>query len=195
MVQNLEDNNNLINESISNNENVDRFDFFKSDKTFYTVLIITVVVFIILGIILLTCLICKPSYWKEVDFTSHPMEFLQDSNRKIISRSEFTVTNTTINKTETVNVIVENDNPIKSVETPVTKEIGNISTLSTNLPPLMSKTNNHLKPKEIKKLRNALDKIESHEEGSVFRSTKKVSYNDLDHLDITSLTHMDDGFD
>ena len=195
MVQNLEDNNHLVNESISNVENVDRFDFFKSDKTFYTVLIITVIVFIILGIILLTCLICKPSYWKEVKFTSHPIKFLQDSNRNIISRSEFTVTNTTINKTETVNVTVENDNLNQSMGTPVTKDNEDMSALSTNLPPLMSKTNNHLKPKEIKKLRNALDQIESHQEGSIFRSTKKVSYNDLDHLDITSLTHMDDGFD
>ena len=194
MIQNLLDNNSL-NSSSSTLKNTDKYDFFKSDNNFYTFLIITVVIFIILGILILVCLICKPSYWKGQKLVSHPIEFLQDGNHNSTSRSEFTVTNTTMTKIETVNAKVEYDNQTKLTETSTAKYNGNMSVLGTNLPPLMSQTNNLLKPKEIKKLRNALDKIENNQDDSVFKRTKKVSHDELDQLDITSLSYVDDGFD
>ena len=192
---NSENNDISANSSSFKNNTIETYDFFKSDSNFYTVLVITVSVFIILGIVLLVCLICKPSYWKGEKFISHPIEFLQDSNHNVISRSEFSVTNTTIKRNETVNAVVEYDNQTNLTETSIPQDNGNMSVLSTYLPPLISQTNNHVKPKQIKKLQNALDRIENHQEESVFKHPKKASYNELDQLDITSLTHMDDGFD
>ena len=195
MVQSLFDDDNPTNSSSSNLHNNEKYNFFKSDNNFYIVLVITVVIFIILGILLLVCLICKPSYWKGQKLVSHSIEFLHDGNHNKTSRSELSMTNTTTIKAETINTTIEYHNQSQLPDTSTKAYNGNMSVLGTNLPPLMSTTNNLLKPKEIKKLRNALDKIENNQDESVFKKPKKHSYNELDQLDITSLSYMDDGFD
>ena len=195
MVQSLFDDDSPTNSSSTNIHNNEKYNFFKSDNNFYIVLVITVVIFIILGILLLVCLICKPSYWKGQKLVSRPIEFLHDGNHNMTSKSELSVTNTTTIKAETINATIEYQNKTKLTDTSTKTYNGNMSVLGTNLPPLMSTTNNLLKPKEIKKLRNALDKIENNQDESVFKKPKKHSYNELDQLDITSLSYMDDGFD
>ena len=195
MVQSLFDDDNPTNSSSTDIHNDEKYNFFKSDNNFYIVLVITVVIFIILGILLLVCLICKPSYWKGQKLVSRPIEFLHDGNHNMTSKSELSVTNTTTIKAETINATIEYQNKTKLTDTSTKTYNGNMSVLGTNLPPLMSTTNNLLKPKEIKKLRNALDKIENNQDESVFKKPKKHSYNELDQLDITSLSYMDDGFD
>ena len=211
MVQSLFDDDSPTNSSSTNIHNNEKYNFFKSDNNFYIVLVITVVIFIILGILLLVCLICKPSYWKGQKLVSHPIEFLHDSNHNLTSRSELSVTNTTTIKAETINTTIQYDNQTKMTDRSTRTYNGNMSVLGTNLPPLMSKANNLLKPKEIKKLRNALDKIENDQDEGVFKKLDKHSYNELapyirciepswwtfklEQLDITSLSYMDDGFD
>ena len=195
MVQSLFDDDNPTNSSSTNIHNNEKYNFFKTDNNFYIVLVITVIISIILGILLLVCLICKPSYWKGQKLVSHPIEFLHDGNHNLTSQSELSMTNKTTIKAETINTTIEYHNQTKLTDTSTRTYNGNMSVLGTNLPPLMSTTNNLLKPKEIKKLRNALDKIENNQDESVFKKPKRHPHNELDQLDITSLSYMDDGFD
>jgi hypothetical protein len=180
--------------SAHNDNCIKRYSLFQSDDVFYTVIIVLVISLIIFGIILLVCMVCKPSYWHQVLLTSHPIEFLHDSNDKTVS--EFTITNTFNKPHERINSGNEYDNKTEPKPDSMQNIKRNISILDTRLPPLEPQENNSIKPREIIKLRDALEKVEhpqddNYLDGMGMPAEKKT----FEQLDITSLTHMDDGFD
>jgi len=191
MVKSLE---NTTITSSNNDDTIKRYSLFQSDDIFYTVIIVVVISLIIFGIILLVCMVCKPSYWHQDLLRSHPIEFLQNSNDKTVS--EFTVTNTFNKHQEGINSVNECDNKTESKKDSIQNNNGNISILDTRLPPLEPQENNSIKPREIIKLRDALEKVEHPQDDNHLDEIGiPPDKNTFEQLDITSLTHMDDGFD
>ena len=170
------------------------YNLFQSDDIFYAVVIVVVIYLIIFGIILLVCMACKPSYWHQDLLRSHPIEFLQDTNDKTVS--EFTITNTFNKQQEGIHSVNKSDNKTESNEDSMQNGNRNISILDTRLPPLETQENPSIKPREIIKLRDALEKVEHPQDDHSFDGTSmQAEKKTFEQLDITSLTHMDDGFD
>ena len=178
------------------NENTFKsYSLFPNDDVFYAVIIVLITVLIIFGIILLVCMVCKPSYLHQKLVISHPIEFLQDINDKTVS--EFTFTNSTIKHKEQINQVTECGKNTEPNEASMQDTNVDISTLDIRrLPPLEPQENNSIKRREITKLRNDLEKVENPQDNDCTdRTSIAMERKTSEQLDIMSLTHMDDGFD
>ena len=183
------------NNQTSLNNSTNGYDLFQSDISFYTFLISIVAVIVILGVLLFVWMILRPSLLTTyVSKISHPIVFLPDRDDDNILKPE-----SSVNSCANNGVISQiSDNQILDTENPPENMNGDMSYLDTHLPPLEAQTNHFVKPEEIKKIETALQKVAQPNEGSNFGiyTGKQPNIPQLEQLDITSLSHMDDdGFD
>ena len=166
---------------------------FQNDNIFYVVLITTVSVVVILGIFLFICMACKPSIRTEDDLRSDPIEFPQNNKEEKDVRSQIEITNGFSRKK--VTIISANDgNQNMTTQNSLGQRNESISILDTRLPPLVSQPSNNMRPGEIEKLRNALEEAEQHRDVGELSGTHRTLHKELETLDITSLTQLDNSF-
>ena len=178
------------------NNGTNGYNLFQSDINFYTFLISIVAVIVLLGVLLFAWMVLKPSLLTtDVSKISHPIVFFPDKNEDDILKQEFPAKDKSHANNWNVSQIsgnqtLEQENPPENVN-------GDMSLLDTHLPPLDTQPNNYVKPEEIKKIETALQKVVPPNEGSNFGidTGKQRNIPQLEQLDITSLSHMDDGFD
>ena len=184
------------NNQTSLNNSTNGYNLFQSDINFYTFLISIVTVIVILGVLLFLWMIMRPSLLRtDVSRISHPIVFLPVRDEDNILRPKFSAKDQSYVNNGGVSQI--NDNQIVDTENPPENMNGHVPYLDTHLPPLETQPNNYVQPEEIKKIETALQKVVQPNEGSNFGIDTGKQHNipQLEQLDITSLSHMDDGFD
>ena len=184
------------NNQTSLNSSTNGYNLFHSDINFYTFLISIVAVIVILGVLLFLWMILRPSLLRtDVSRMSHPIEFLPVRDEDNVLKPEFSAKDKSHANNGGVSQI--SDNPILDTENPSENMNGHVPYLDTHLPPLETQPNNYVQPEEIKKIETALQKVVQPNEGSNFGIDTGKQHNipQLEQLDITSLSHMDDGFD
>lgn len=184
------------NDQNSLNNSTTGYNLFQSDNNFYTFLISIVAVIVLLGFFLFVWMILKPSLLtSDVSKISHPIVFLPDKDEADILKPECSAKDKSDANIGGVSQI--SDNQILEQENPLENMNGDMSLLDTHLPPLETQPNNYVKPGEIKKIETALQKVVQPNDASNFGidTGKQRNIPQLEQLDITSLSHMDDGFD
>ena len=175
------------------NNTIKEYSLFPNDKVFYISLIVVVFVMVVFGILLFSWMFCQPSNLNAELFTrSNSTNFLYNKSIRNNLTSGVSITNLS-NKTRCE---PDCENKAVDIETPMQEGNRHISILDTHLPPLASQGNGNVKPKEIMKLRNHLEKIENRDGYNHFNETgRRPHQKQLERLDVTSLTHVDDGFE
>ena len=184
------------NNQTSLNNSTNGYNLFQSDINFYTFLISIVAVIVLLGVLLFVWMVLKPSLLTtDVSKISHPIVFLPDKDEDDILRPGFSAKDKS--HANNWNVSQISDNQILDTKNPPENMNRDMLYLDTHLPPLETQPNNYVKPEEIKKIETALQKVAQPNEGSNFGiyTGKQPNIPQLEQLDITSLSHMDDGFD
>ena len=179
--------------SLINNTTVG-YSLFQNDNVFYTVLIVVVCIVVIFGILLIICMVYKPSFRSEEYLRRHPIEFSQHKKDKNSGRAEFTMTNRFNRKQVSVISTNNTGNQSLSTENSLGRANETISILDTRLPPLISQSSNNIKPREIEKLRNALEEVEHQRDVAGLAGGNRILQKELEPLDITSLTQVEDSF-
>ena len=180
----------------NNNNNTEiGYNLFDNDHIFYGVIIIAVSFILLLGIFLLICMIYKPSYSLEENLSLSSHILHKCDKAEAAQHSELAANNSGNRARDIIssdNVgnksLKENNSGGKGSGT------GSSSILDTRLPPLMPQTISNIRPGEFQKLSNALKEVAQHREVVDLGGTNRRFFEELQTLDITSLTKIDNNY-